>query len=120
MTLRDPRAWNGYISDSVYTLLVQSTEAKSRAVQNAAGRIAQIPRVLDAAKQTLTDCPQIFVETAIKQNRGSIDFYKQGIFPVAGETPKLSVLSGPAAKAVAALEDYQTFLEKELLPRSQG
>ena len=60
------------------------------------------------------------VETAIRQNRGSIGFYEGGIFAIAGETPQLSPLAGPAKAAAAALKDYQEFLEKELLPRSTG
>jgi uncharacterized protein (DUF885 family) len=117
---RDPRAWNGYISDSVFTLLVQSTVEKTRGVQNAAARIQGIPKLLEATKKMLKDCPEIFVQTAIKQNRGSVDFYRKGIFEIAGETPQVSVLTEPCKKAAAALEEYQSFLEHELLPRSKG
>ena len=60
------------------------------------------------------------VETAIRQNRGSIAFYESGIYEVAGETPQLSSLREPAQRAVAALKDYQKWLEQDLLPRSNG
>ena len=33
------------------------------------------------------------VETAIRQNRGAIDFYESGIYEITGETPQLSELS---------------------------
>jgi uncharacterized protein (DUF885 family) len=86
----------------------------------AASRIEYVPRVVQAARESLKDCPKVFVETAIKQNRGSIAFYESGIFQITGETPSVSVLAGPCKTAVAALKEYQTFLENDLLPRATG
>jgi uncharacterized protein (DUF885 family) len=117
---RDPRTYNEYIADSVFIILTQSTVEKSKAIRAAASRIEQIPRVVRAAKEGLTNPPRVFTETAIKQNRGSIAFYESGIFDVTGETPTVSVLAGPCRAAVAALKEYQEFLEKDLLPRASG
>jgi uncharacterized protein (DUF885 family) len=116
----DPRVYNDYISDSVYLLLTQSTQPKAVNVRNAAARMAHIPKVVTAARESLHNPPRVFVETAIRQNRGAIGFYESGLFELAGETPQLSEL-GPAARpVVAALKDYQTFLEDDLLPRARG
>jgi uncharacterized protein (DUF885 family) len=117
---RDPRGYNEYIADSVFLILTQSTVEKAKAVRAAASRIEQIPKVVRAARQSLKDPPKVFVETAIKQDRGSIAFYESGIFELTGETPGVSVLAGPCRAAVTALKDYQTFLEKDLLPRAAG
>jgi uncharacterized protein (DUF885 family) len=116
----DPRVYNDYISDSVYLLLVQSSLPKSTNVKNAAARMAHLPSIVAAARDALRNPPRVFVETAIRQNRGAIAFYEHNLFEVAGETPQLSVL-GPAAKpVVACLKDYQKFLEEDLLPRAKG
>jgi uncharacterized protein (DUF885 family) len=117
---RDPRTYNEYIADSVFLILTQSTVEKSKAIRAAASRIEQIPKVVRAAKESLTNPPKVFTETAIKQNRGSIAFYESGIFEVTKETPNVSVLAGPCRAAVAALKEYQEFLEKDLLPRASG
>ncbi len=114
----DPRTWGGYLSDSVYLILTQSTEEKSKRVRAAAARIEAIPKVVADAKAGIKNPPKVFTETAIKQNRGAINFYKKALFDIAGETPTVSVMAGPAKNAVVALEDYQTFLEKTVLPRS--
>jgi uncharacterized protein (DUF885 family) len=116
----DPRVYNEYIADSIYLLFTQSTVARERAVQDAAGRMAFIPRIVSAAKESLKDAPKILVEIAIRQNRGSIGFYETGIYEVAGETPTTSPLRPVALKVVSALKEYQTFLEKELLPKAEG
>jgi uncharacterized protein (DUF885 family) len=116
----DPRVYNEYISDSVFLLLTQSTLPKERNVSNAAARIAYIPAIVKAAKAALKNPPKAIVETAIRQNKGSIGFYESGIFAIAGETPQLSPLAGPARAAVAALKEYQAILETEVLPRATG
>jgi uncharacterized protein (DUF885 family) len=116
----DPRVWNEYVSDSVYLILTQSTVRKARAVRAAAGRIEHIPAVVKAARESLSNPPKVFVETAIKQNRGAIAFYEKGIFELTGETPTVSVLADPAKAAVQALKAHQKFLEEDLLPRAQG
>jgi uncharacterized protein (DUF885 family) len=116
----DPRVWNEYLADSVFLILTQSTVKKTQAVRDAASRITFIPKTVAAAKESLKDPPRVFIETAIKQNRGAIGFYEKDIFKLTEETPNVSALAGPCKSAVAALKDYQKFLEDELLPRAKG
>jgi uncharacterized protein (DUF885 family) len=116
----DARAYNEYISDSVYLLLAQSTQPKAINLRNAAARMTHIPKVISAARESLRKPPRVVVETAIRQNRGAIAFYESGIFEIAGETPQVSELAAPARQIVPALKEYLKFLEEELLPRSNG
>jgi uncharacterized protein (DUF885 family) len=116
----DPRTWNDYLTESVYLLLTQSSLPRERNVQNAAARLAFLPRVIAAAQASLGKPPKAFVETAIRQNRGALTFYQKGIFELAGETAALSALKPAAAKAVEALKGYQKWLEETLLPRAAG
>jgi uncharacterized protein (DUF885 family) len=116
----DPRTYNDYLTESVYLLLTQSTLPRAANVRNAAARLAHLPRVVAAAKASLRNPPRVFAETAVRQNRGAVAFYERGVFELAGETPALSELKPAAARAVAALKDYQKFLEEELLPRAKG
>jgi uncharacterized protein (DUF885 family) len=116
----DPRVYGGYINDSVYTLLTQSTAPKETNIANSIARMRKIPAVIEAAKKNLTHPPKQHLETAIRQNRGAISFYQKEVFEYAGETPQLAELKAAAAPIVTALKDYQTFLEKELAPRATG
>jgi uncharacterized protein (DUF885 family) len=116
----DPRVYNEYISDSVYLLLTQSTVPRERTVKNVASRMAFIPQIVEAAKANLRNPPKVYVETAIRQNKGSIAFYESGIYELAGETPQLSEIKPVAAKILPALREYQKFLEEVLLPRATG
>jgi uncharacterized protein (DUF885 family) len=116
----DPRVYGEYISDSVFILFTQSTLPRARNVANAAKRVASIPKVVAAAKASLKNPPKILTEVTIKRNLGAIAFYEKEIFEFAGETPGTEPLATPCREAVKALKEYQTFLEKELLPRSAG
>src|SRR5262245_24973977 len=116
---RDPRVYNEAITGSVYTLLTQSTAPKERNIRNAAERIAFVPRVVAAAKASLKDPPKIWVEVAIQRNKGAISFYEKGIFEITGETQG-SELHAACRKILPSLQEYQEFLEKDLLPRAKG
>lgn len=116
----DPRIYNGFINDSVYLLLAQSSLPKETNVANCIARMALIPKVIAAAKQNLKNPPRVHTETAIRQNRGAIAFYEKDIYDFAGKTRQLAALKAAAAPVVTALKDYQKFLENELLPRANG
>jgi uncharacterized protein (DUF885 family) len=116
----DPRAYNGYINDSVYLLLTQSSLPKETNIANCIARMGQIPKIVAAARQNLRNPPRAHTETAVKQNRGAIGFYEHEIFEFAGETSQLAALKAAAQPVVSCLKDYQDFLEKDLLPRANG
>ena len=116
----DPRTYGSYLSDSVYTLLTQSTLPKETNIRNAIARIAEIPRIVKTAQETLRDSPPSILETAIQQNRGAIGFYEKGIFELAGATPQLKELRNTTVTAVAALNEHQVFLEDSRRLRANG
>ena len=93
----DPRTYGSYITDSVYSLLVQSTLPKETNIKNAIARIGQIPRIVQTARQTLRDSPPTILETAILQNRGAIGFYEKGIYELIGASPQLEALRARTA-----------------------
>jgi uncharacterized protein (DUF885 family) len=117
---QDARVYNRYINDSVYLALTQSTLPVETNVANCIARMAQFPKLVAAARQNLKNPPRVHTETAIRQNRGAIDFYEHGIFDFAGKTHELAVLKAATVPVIASLKDYQTFLEKDLLPRANG
>ncbi|MBN9121435.1 MAG: DUF885 domain-containing protein [Planctomycetes bacterium] len=116
----DPRAYGEYVSDGVFLLLTQSSLPRERNVENAAKRIKHIPKIVEAAKASLKTPPRILTEVAIKRNLGAISFYEKDVYAFANETPGTEPLATPCKAAVAALKDYQAWLEKELLPKSTG
>ena len=138
----DPRVYGRYINDSVYMLLTQSTLPVETNIANCIARMKEIPRAIATAKQTLTRPPKQHLDTAIRQNRGAIAFYEKEMFelaaialsdapagshpspsiplPVEGRGRLMAELKTASGPVVAALKDYQQFLEKEVMPRATG
>jgi uncharacterized protein (DUF885 family) len=115
----DPRIYNEYLAESVYLLLAQSTQPKAVNIRNCVARMAALPRVVEAARASLKQPARVMLETAIRQNRGTIAFYESGIYQLAGETPQRSELKPAADRVLPVLRDYQKFLES-LLPAATG
>ena len=73
--------------------------------------------MVETARKTIGRPPRVKVETAIRQTKGAIDFYKGDLFTLA-EAPKgEGELGARAATVVAALEGYLEFLEAEVFAR---
>lgn len=113
------RTYSDYLSDSVYLLLTQSTLPKETNISNAVARLGQIPRVIAEAERSLTHPARPILETAIRQNAGAIKFYESDLFNYTGETPQQERLKAAAANAVAALKEYQAFLEGPARARAE-
>lgn len=116
----DPRIYGEYHTDSVYVLFTQSTLPRERNVANAAKRITHIPKVLAAAKESLKNPPRILTEIAVKRTHASIAFYEKEIYKLSGENPATSELREPCKAAAKALKEFAEWLEKDLLPKSNG
>lgn len=116
----DPRTYGRYISDSVYALLTQSTLPKEQNIKNAISRMQHIPRIVSEAIKTIKNPPATILDTAIRQNRGAIQFYEKEIFELVGKTPQTPALNAAAATVVEVLKRYQLFLEEQLSDRATG
>jgi uncharacterized protein (DUF885 family) len=116
----DPRVYGDYITDGTYLLLTQSTLPLEQNVSNCLARMALIPKITAAARANLRNPPRVMTETAISQNQGAIDFYRGGIFALAGHTRQMAALRTASASVVTTLNDYQRFLRNDLLPRANG
>ena len=118
----NPIFYNQIFMNSLRSLLTKEFGPLDARMKAAIERAKALPGLIKQAKTNLQTPPQIYTETAIQQFPGIMDFYKV-------EVPKL-IESAPAemksrfqaewTKAVAALEDYQSFLQTQLLPKSTG
>lgn len=108
---RDPRVYGGYISDSIYTLLVQSSLPKETNIANALSRMRYIPNVVPAARASIKDPDKTALDTAIRQNQGAIGFFETGLAGLVGDSPQAGKVKAAAEPIVASLKNYQIYLE---------
>jgi hypothetical protein len=118
----NPIFYNEIIYNSIRSLLTKEFAPIDARLKSATERARLLPGFIKQAKENLQTPPQIFTETAIKQLPGIIDFYKT-------EVPTLidnaaadgkSKFQAELVKIIPALEDYQRYLQNELLPKSTG
>ncbi len=117
-------AWNPLeynVGSSIYTLLARDFAPLKERLLSLKGRLEGIDSVCAHAKRNLDNPPRVYTETAITQNKGNISLIRVELQEFLNKAPEMKPLVEPAqSKALAALEDYGTWLEKDLLPRSNG
>jgi uncharacterized protein (DUF885 family) len=116
-----PVEWTGLIGDALDPLLSREFAPLPQRLASIAQRLEGIPAVVAAAKTRLREPPKVHTETAIEQNRGLIALVTTGLDEHLQKAPEMRAPVEAAARtARGALEDFQRFLEQDLLPRSRG
>ncbi len=118
----NPIFYNQIFLNSIRSLLSREFAPLDARMKSATERAKDLPNLIKKAKENLQTPPQIFTETAIHQFPGIIDFYRievpKLIEPASAEMK--SKFQAEWAKIVPALEDYQSYLQTQLLPKSTG
>lgn len=108
-------------TQGVYVLLARDFAPLNQRLAAANERLKAIPRILAAARANLGRPPRVYTETAIAQNKGAIAFVRDDLDVYLADAPAMKPVLAPArARAIAALTDYGNWLERDLLPRSDG
>lgn len=122
-TLKE-HTWNPLIYNAgnlIYPLLSREFAPLPQRLQSVRARLQAIPEMLTAARENLKNPPVVFVNTAIRQNQGSISLIAEGLTPFIEQAPDLAGDLQPAQEAaIAALQDYQDWLTTTLLPQANG
>jgi uncharacterized protein (DUF885 family) len=82
-----------------------------------------MPAALAGARMNLENPPEIYTRIALEQIDGNISFFKNDVpvpFQTVTDRTLLDQFAMTNAAVIAALGEYKTFLQKELLPRSKG
>jgi uncharacterized protein (DUF885 family) len=118
----NPAAWTEVLGDGLDPLVTREFAPLEERLASLRGRLLGIGAMVAVAKARLGTPSRIHTETAIKQNKGLVALMKGGLAEqLAKVSPESKKETEAAAKtAAAALEDFQRFLEKDLLPRSTG
>jgi uncharacterized protein (DUF885 family) len=123
MWRKNPDAYSGGVTGSIFTLIKRNFAPARERLSSVIEREKQIPRALLQARELLRNSPKIYTEIAIEQLPGNIGFFQTTV-PEAFHDVKDAALLAEFKRsndgAIAALKDYLTWLQKDLLPRSNG
>lgn len=120
-TLRE-HEWNPLVynvGNSIDSLTARDFAPLASRLTSVKERLLQIPAVVAAARANLKNPPRVYTETAIAQNAGVINLIRDDLQMFVDQEPMMKPKLAPArSQAIAALEEYGTWLKNELLPRS--
>ena len=117
----NPLVYNQSLANGLYLLVARDFAPAEQRIPNLRKRMEGIPKVIEQAQANLQHSPRVHTETAIEQTQGAIGLVREGLAPLLEQAPQLKKEIAPLQEKTAkALEDYKKWLEKDLLPRSDG
>jgi uncharacterized protein (DUF885 family) len=117
----NPLVYNQSLANSLYLLVARDFDSAEKRIPNLRKRMEAIPRVIAQAKENLQHPPRVHTETAIEQTQGAINLVREGLSPLLERAPRMKKDLAPLQEKTAkALDEYKQWLQKDLLPRSDG
>ena len=117
----NPLVYMQSLANSLYLLVARDFAPAEQRIPNLRQRMEGIPRVIAQAKANLQHPPRVNTETAIEQTQGAINLVREGLAPLLDAAPQLKKELAPLQeKTDAALQDYKSWLQNDLLSRSDG
>src|SRR5262245_60090839 len=117
---RNPMIYASAISDGVHNLMTMESSPATARMQQAAGKLREVPRLLQAARDNIQAPPGVFVERSIVMFRGASNLIAHDLplaFPDVGADSGLAAAAEAARKAI---DDYASDLEHKVLPAASG
>jgi uncharacterized protein (DUF885 family) len=86
-------------------------------------KLRQVPRLVQAARDNIKECPGIFVKTGLESWRGTLKFIETDLpkaFSALDDLHILGDLADTATEAAAAMTAYIEYLESDMAPRAKA
>lgn len=120
---KNPDTYASGASEAIYTLISRNFAPPEQRLKAVIAREAKIPAIFAAARANLKNPPKIFTQVAIEQLPDMIGFFENDV-PAAFQAVKDPTLLAQFKKSnqavIAELKAYLAWLERDLLPRSNG
>jgi uncharacterized protein (DUF885 family) len=117
----NPLVYNQSLANGLYLLVARDFAPAEQRIPNLRKRMELVPKIILQAKANLKHSPRVHTETAIEQVQGAIGLVREGLAPLLEQAPQMKKdFASVQDQTARALEEYKTWLEKDLLPRSDG
>ncbi|MGO9237443.1 MAG: DUF885 family protein [Methylocella sp.] len=120
---KDPDVYVSSATSAVFNLVHRDFAPLADRLRSVIAREEQIPMLLVTGKANIEHPPRAFVDIAIRNVAGSIDFLKTGAplsFAAVEDQQLKREFTASNDSAIAAFENYKTYLEQELKPKADG
>lgn len=119
----NPDYYSTGITNSAFVIMERPYASADTRLQSLIEREKQMPAVLQAAKINLHNPPRIYTEIALEQLPGMIAFFQKDVPAAFSDvTDKMLLTSFKQSNdaVIAALQQYEQWLKKTVLPKSHG
>ncbi|MEE8377170.1 MAG: DUF885 family protein, partial [Candidatus Aminicenantaceae bacterium] len=118
----NPLYINTILMNCIRALFKEGSAPTEALAKNADSRLKSLERFISESKKNLKTPAEIYTQTAINQFPTINNFYHNELPGIINQCPESvkAKLQANLAKILPALDDYQNFLQNELLPRSTG
>ena len=120
---KNPDRYSSGVSSSIFTLISRNFASPEERLKSVIARERQMPAVFEAARANLQNPPRIYTEIAIEQLPGIISFFQNDVplaFTKVTDQTLLADFKRMNTLVMDSLKQYESYLSKELLPKSKG
>lgn len=106
---------------AIFFMTARAYAPAAERAKNVVARLEKIPKTIEAAKANLLNPPRVWTEVGIDRATSAKSFLEaQRAFLTASLPGETARVDAALKSAEAAYEDYKKYLQKEVLPRSNG
>jgi uncharacterized protein (DUF885 family) len=123
MWKKDPNVYVSDLTYSVFLIMRRNFAPPADRLRSVISREREIPRVLQEARENISNPPKVYTQVALQQMPDNITFFQNDVpeaFREVHDPGLLAEFKASNDAAVDALRKYQDFLQRDLLPVSSG
>jgi uncharacterized protein (DUF885 family) len=120
---KDADSYSSGLTGTAYLMIKREFAPPEERLRHLIAREKAMPAALAEARKNLDNPPRIYTEIAIEQLDGNREFFRSAVaaaFPTVKDAALRADFKQANDAVIAALGDYKTWLQKDLLPRSGG
>jgi uncharacterized protein (DUF885 family) len=120
---RNPQLYADIIGTSLAGQALFAYAPEPDRARRVVSKLRQVPRLVQAARDNIKECPGIFVKIGLETWRGALKFIESDLpkaFSTLDDLHILGDLADTSTEAAAAVNGYLEYLESDLAPRAKA
>jgi uncharacterized protein (DUF885 family) len=120
---RSPQIYAEIIGSSLAGQALFAYAPEAERARRVVSKLRQVPRLVQAARDNIKECPGIFVKVGLESWRGTLRFIESDLpraFSGLDDLHILGDLADTSTEAATAIKSYLDYLENDLAPRAKA
>jgi uncharacterized protein (DUF885 family) len=120
---RNPQIYSEIVGSSLAGQALFAYAPEAERARRVVSKLRQVPRLVQAARDNIKECPGIFVKVGLESWRGTLRFIESDLpraFSGLDDLRILGDLADTSTEAAASIKSYLDYLETDLAPRAKA